>query len=191
MKFNQPTNHANDGRSFEDIVERINLQYQRKGMMRLKKVDPPTRVFKGTVIFLENPFLDYAGVMTMERGRAVFIEAKSTSVARLAIGGRGGVSDKQIGALDAWEECGAIVGVLWGYQDEMRFVSRKMIHAVLQSENASLKWSEAEPIARGKGFIIYDYIENLRRHARTFRDVIPADVEGRATGLHKGAITGA
>lgn len=161
-------NFNNNGKAFEAIIESINLQYQRQGLMRLKKVDPPTRIIRGQVLFLENPFLDYAGVCTVENGRAVFVEAKSTSYPRLPIGGHGGLSDKQIAALDMWETAGALVGVLWFHEEEMRFVTRSMAHDVLASPAASLKWTAAEVIPKGHGFVIHDYLVNLRAHARRF-----------------------
>jgi hypothetical protein len=88
------TNWRNDGRGFQKEIEQTCGAYQNRRAATLRKVDPPTRVI-GTaaarrVIFRPNPFLDFAGSWTARHGRAIFVEAKSTSTHRLPFARSGG-----------------------------------------------------------------------------------------------------
>jgi len=111
------TNQNNDGRDFQAEIQRSANEYLYRGWMRLRKVDPPSRVIGGgagrRVIFLENPWLDFAGVWTERHGRAVFIEAKSTTEPKLAVDRDGGVTEKQADAIIHWRIAGAVAFVLW------------------------------------------------------------------------------
>lgn len=160
------TNARNTGKSFEGLLETVCVHYAAKGIMRLKKVEPPTRIIGGghfkRIIFLPNPFLDFVGTWTERAGRAVFIEAKSTSEPKLPLGSDGGVTAKQVDALRDWHGAGAAVGVLWEVKGDVFFVGVRKLLAVLEVEGRKhLKPHDCEPVEQGIGCIYFDFRASL------------------------------
>lgn len=158
----------NTGKWLQDEIDAIAKDYQRRGILTLKKVDPPTRVIPGPrpkVIMLENPFLDFIGTWTERQGRCLVLEAKSTEEPKLTICNSGGLSERQWNALHAWETAGAVTGVLWGYREaEIRFVPMAALRAQWRSEAKHIKWENATPIPRGTGFCTWDFAAVLRQY---------------------------
>lgn len=111
------SNRHNDGRAFQEDIVTTLAAYEFKNEMRVRKVDPPVKVMGGgsarRVIFLANPFLDFAGVWTTHYGRGIFFEAKSTSEERLRFDSDSGITTAQLNALRSWRNSGALSFVLW------------------------------------------------------------------------------
>ena len=107
------TNAHNDGRDFQTEILTAAEEYRFRGFMRLRKADPPMRLAGGRVIMLENPWLDFGGAWTERGGRALFIEAKSTSTPVLPFDRDGGITEKQMDEISNWRLAGAVAFVLW------------------------------------------------------------------------------
>jgi hypothetical protein len=159
-----PTNFKNDGRRFEDLFAKVAGEYMRRGILRLEKADPPTRVFgkppNVKIVFQENPFADWVGSWTERGGRMLLIETKSTQGDKLAIGGK--LTDKQIEWLLRWHSAGAITGVVWESDFKVGFLPIGRIKTIVDSGRRHIKFAEADPIPQGMGFIIFDFVQNLR-----------------------------
>ncbi len=163
-------NWRNDGRSFQTRIETVLLQYQSKGLLRCKKVDPPVKVLgfgkARRVIFLRNPFLDYVGTWTESGGRAVFFEAKSTSEPRLPFGGGAGVTADQLQVMKLWAQAGAAVFGLWEWRNNgVRFLTLHNFQAADSCGSKSIKWGSQESgalVSAGTGFVLFDFLDNMR-----------------------------
>lgn len=161
-------NAANDGRRFQELMDKIHAAYEQRGIARIRKTDPPVRVMgspmKARVIFQPNPWLDYAGSWTVNGGRAIIVEAKSTVEPSLRIVGEGmsgsGIQHSQLLNAEAWRAAGAAVGFLWHYNGDVRIFTPAMIRAAL-TERKSLRWIDVHKIPQGEGFIVFDYLRAL------------------------------
>ena len=161
------SNHANDGRQFEVTLERICRIYAERRLARFCKTEPPTRTF-GTsfnrkVIYLPNPFLDYAGCISSMGNRAAFWEAKSTSEPTLPCGDKGGFSLSQREAIADWRKAGAASWLLWQYKGACRIYFHGMILAGLE-ERRSLVWDDGMEVPAGNGWLIYDFMAVVKRY---------------------------
>ena len=120
------------GSEFQKLLEAVFEGYEKRGMARLRKVEMPVKVFgppqKRKVVFLENPWLDYAGTWTELGGRMLIIEAKSTEGQRLEIG-EGGITSKQMDNLQAWHRAGAAVAIVWHCRGDVRVITAATIRA--------------------------------------------------------------
>jgi penicillin-binding protein-related factor A (putative recombinase) len=158
------TNRFNDGREFQDAVAAQLKEYQFKGVMRLKRVSPPTRIVGSgqfrKVIFLENPFHDFLGCWTAGGGRLVLIECKSTEEARLPVGGSGGVTEDQWNELRHWENANAVAFVLWYVRSEPGawFFTVPMMKSVLETGRKSVRPENGEQV------INRDFHLNMLKH---------------------------
>ena len=156
----------NTGKPFEKTIETILMQYASKGILRMKKVDPPTRLLKlggsTKVIMLPNPFLDYVGSWTARHGRAVFMEAKSTSEPQLKINSDGGLTVKQFEAMRQWQAAGAVTFVLWEHHGHVRMLTYDMVKAALETAK-HIKFPCAIPVPNGLGFVIYNFVEIMEK----------------------------
>lgn len=158
---------SNDGRTFQATLDMICAEYARRGIADIRKVDPPVRVM-GTgkhrrVIFLANPWLDYHGVLA--GGRAVAIEAKSTSAPTLAIvpqdSKNSGIQHHQHQTAMRLEAMGAAVGYLWHFDGRIRIVTPSMVNAQLLRRK-SMRWIDAYPVPAGEGLILADFVACLQ-----------------------------
>lgn len=151
------TNQKNTGKTFEHELDLLFRSLEIRKVARIRKVDPPVRVVGGgfarRTIFLPNPFLDYAGVF-YSSGRAIFVEAKSTSAHRLPIGRSGGVTEEQVESLRAWARAGAFVGVLWRYKASTVFISMKLLDACLDWGDKSLRFEDFRTLSRVEDFLL-------------------------------------
>lgn len=113
----QRTNAWSDGREWEETISATALEYERNGVLRMRKVSPPSRVVGGKgdrkVIFMTNDFLDFVGSWMQRGGRALFLEAKQTHEDRLPLARPGGLTEQQVRALRDWTLASAATGVLW------------------------------------------------------------------------------
>lgn len=167
------TNARNTGKAFEKEIERICGAYHSKRAAIIKKVDPPTRLIwyddkstgkKATrVIFLPNPFLDFAGVWTARHARAIFVEAKSTSAHRLPFKRSGGISEEQLAAIKTWRGAGAAVAVLWQFNGEVTLWTPEMLVAAELRGDKSLVFGCGRVVPRGEGSILWDFLPVLER----------------------------
>ena len=140
----------NQGQWLEKEITTIADAYEVRGTMRLKKASPPSIVvYKPVprVIMLENPYLDYIGTWTARGGRGLCIEAKSTEKPTLGICQDGGITERQYSQLHLWEQAGAAVGVLWGYQAEIRFIALQALTAQIHAGVKNIKWDAAKKIS--------------------------------------------
>jgi penicillin-binding protein-related factor A (putative recombinase) len=163
----------NAGHVFEDDIERVAAQYQFHKHLRVKKVDPPSKVLRPPgrgpiVIFLDNPFLDFCGTWTERGGRAVFFEAKSTTEPRLAINvqkGASGLKETQVDAMRHWRSAGAVTFLLWQHAGEVRLVCIEEITNTLNMGVKSLKWGACDsyPCPQGTGFVLFDFLQIMRK----------------------------
>ena len=161
------SNHANDGRQFEQTLERICAIYAQRGLARFCKVEPPTRTvgtgFNRKVIYLPNPFLDFSGVLTCMGNRAAFFEAKSTSEPTLPCGDKGGFSQSQRDAMRDWRKSGAAAFLLWEFNGACRIYFHDMVLAGLE-ERRSLVWDDGLEIPAGNGWLIYDFMAVVKQY---------------------------
>jgi len=159
------TNFKNDGRGFQREVEMSAEAYKRLGLARLAKIDPPVRMIGGgshrKVIFLANPWLDFAGVWTAHHGRALFVEVKSHESGRLPIESSGGISTTQMAAICSWRMAGAAVAVLWRRRGYVRLWTPEMIFAKKASGEKSLVFEDGHIVKQGAGTLIWDFLAIL------------------------------
>ena len=163
-------NTTNTGKGFEARISAVNNIYETQRKALLRKCDPPSfSTVKNGVVrhqLLKNPFPDFVGVWTANRGRALFVEAKSTSEPRLGIMSKsGGVSINQCASLFAWHESGGAVCVVWEHKLYWKLVTVKMIQKTLTQKRGntprkSIRWDEAIPIPQD-GVIACDYLKVL------------------------------
>lgn len=168
MRLDRPKNAANDGRTFEDIFRKTADAYFYARILRLTKVEPPVRVVgwgpNRRIIFLENPFPDWTGAWCERGGKSLMIETKSTSEPRLRLQEQGALSINQIDWLKRWHQCGSAVGVVWEWMNQGAvFLPIGLIDQVWKSGRRHIKFEEGDPIQQGKGFVLIDFVENLRR----------------------------
>lgn len=166
-------NRFNDGGAFEEMFLRTCEAYLNQSVLRLLKVEPPTKVIREPaathsrgrrVIFLENPFPDFIGTWTERAGRALMIETKSSMEPVLRIGEGCNLSLKQAIWLARWSEAGAACGVVWCYSGHGSvFLPIGQINEVISSGRRSIKFDEGDRIEQGKGFVLVDFAANLRR----------------------------
>lgn len=157
-------NASNDGRYFQDTLTAVFDEYERLGIASIKKTEPPMRVVGGgkfrRVIFLANPWLDYAG--TTNLGRAVIIEAKSTSKPRLGIDSNeaAGIKTHQRETALRWQNMGAVAFYLWhwtdGIREGVRLLTPTIVENALRRGVRSVTWDDALRIPRGAGRLIFD-----------------------------------
>lgn len=154
------------GKWLQDEIARISDDYERRGLARIKKVDPPLRIIgnpfkgKGRVIPLTNPFLDFMGTWTARAGRTIVIEAKSTQEPKLPFG-KGGLDADQWRSIQEWRQAGAAVAVLWGLKGVIRYVPYEAIRSVMQQGVKHIKWECATEIPAGMGFCTCDFLHVL------------------------------
>ena len=159
------TNFRNDGRGFQSEITATADAYEQRGIARLKKADPPVRVFwkggKQQVIFLANPWPDFIGTWTKHGGRMLCVEAKSIESGRLKVDASGGLSSTQWSAMKSWRRAGAACCVLWRRRGEVRLYTPEMIQDALASGDRSLVFDAGLPVPQGQGMIIWDFISVL------------------------------
>lgn len=161
------SNQANDGRSFEkDIVRHCQI-YAEQGHGYFQKVEPPVRVIgwgpNRKVIFLENPFLDFCGVLCQHGGRACHFELKSTSEPTLHCGEKNGFHRRQREALSEWRRHHAAAFLLWEYNFQVRIFFECMIAAGME-ERKSLVFDDGLKVPAGNGFLFWDFLAVLPYH---------------------------
>lgn len=172
----RPSNHANDGRAFEELFKKTCDAYFHKRLLRLTKVEPPVRVLgfgpARKVIFLENPFSDWIGSWSERGGRMLLIETKSTSEPKLVMSEDAALSLKQIEWQKRWHYAGAAVGVVWEWRGHgCAFIPIGQAWKVWQSGRRHIKFAECEPVLQGEGFALVDFLPNLRRWYPSEEDV--------------------
>lgn len=163
-----PNNFRNDGRDLEATFAATCEAYFSSRVLRLTKVEPPVRVVgwgaNRKIIFLENPFPDWTGAWTERGGRSLMIETKSTSEDQLRMATNGALSINQIEWLKRWHWAGAAVGVVWEWRNHGAvFLPIGKVWDVWQSGRRHIKWEEGDPIQQGMGFVLMDFVANLRR----------------------------
>ncbi len=161
-------NLKNDGRTFESAFERTADAYFNARILRLTKVEPPVKVVgfgaNRRIIFLENPFPDYTGAWTERGGRSLMIETKSTCEPRLRLQDKGMLSANQIEWLKRWHHSGAAVGVVWEWMNQGAvFLPIGQVLTIWKSGRRHIKFEEGDPIRQGRGFVLFDFVENLRK----------------------------
>lgn len=166
------TNRHNTGIAFQQSIEKTANWYQSKGLLRIKKVDPPMRVMGGgpskRIIFLPNPFLDFVGVWTERGGRAVFVEAKSTADPKLKFDSDSGVTETQMDSLRNWHNAGAVSFVLWECGGKVRMVTGSYLAQCRDVARAGagfkyVDWEAVGPdIPQGVGFALVDFLPEMR-----------------------------
>lgn len=172
------SNQANDGKDFEAEIKLCAAEYQFRGWLRLKKVDPPVRTLGGgefrRVIFLQNPWLDFSGCWTERGGRALFIECKSTAEDKLSIGHKGGsgVTPDQISSMINWRLAGAVAFALWRCPSGVALLSARFLSDVVRRATAgngtrTLHWADARVrVAPGANpaKVPWDFLPVMREH---------------------------
>lgn len=149
-----------NGDAAESLIKTICLEYERLGIARLEKVDPPTRfIGKKRIIYLQNPFLDLVGSW---KGKAVFLEVKSTQAERLTVNRSNGVKESQINSLRHWANFGALTGVLWVRQGVIKTITTETLEHVRESGKASISWNHLRTCrSGGTPLLLFDFLEEL------------------------------
>lgn len=165
------TNAKNDGRRFQEEMKASAAGYLAQGVARLEKVDPPVKIIwpidKRTgvktqrVIFMENPFVDYIGCFTTRAGQMLAIEAKSTSNHRLPFKRDGGLTETQWNAMKAWTQAGAVVGLVWQYNGNVRAFTLGMIEAWEEEGVKSLTHESGRIVLPGVAGVRWDFLACL------------------------------
>jgi penicillin-binding protein-related factor A (putative recombinase) len=160
-------NASNDGLGFEHEMEFTFAAYARARVATARKVSPPARIVGSfsarKVIFMPNPFLDFAGAWTKHAGRALFLEAKSTGNGRLPFQRDAGIKVSQLEALLQWADAGAAVGVIW-HRTDIRKTAMLTLFELCRAKGqdaASVPWEDARPVPQGRGGVIHDVLAVL------------------------------
>lgn len=152
------------GKAFQGRLESIFLGYEKGGHATIRKVDPPVKVFgtgkQRSVVFIDNPWLDFHGTWTDQGGRAIAIEAKATDGDRLAMG-TGGVTQDQLDSIWRWHSAGAITAVAWERGPEIRILTGPEIIDAWNAGAKSIQWRHASPVPRGIGWVEFDILAVL------------------------------
>lgn len=152
---------ATTGKDFEKLLEAIFTGYHNRGIAKIEKVDPPVRVVGGgkarRIIFLENPWLDYAGTWSEMGGRMLILEAKSTEDERLEIGEKG-ITTKQMENLAKWHRYGAAVAILWGHKGAVKVITMATIQAAESMGLKSFNWRHLPGTPKGEGWVVADVL---------------------------------
>lgn len=155
---------ANTGKEFERLLEAIFTGYLNRGIAKIEKVDPPVKVVGGgkarRVIFMKNPWLDYAGVWTEMGGRLLILEAKATETERLEIGD-GGITSKQMENLASWHRFGAVTAILWGHRGQVKVITAATIQAAADMELKAFQWRHLPATPTGEGWVVADVLGEL------------------------------
>lgn len=165
------TNARNTGKAFERELEQTAGAYHSLRIAVIKKVDPPLRVLwipdkanpgkrKQHVVFLSNPWSDFAGTWTAHHGRMLIIEAKSTATHRLPMR-PGHLSDEQRAALNTWHLAGAAVCVLWQWSGRVCLITPDMIIAAEARGDKSMVFEACLPVLKGDGALHWDFLTVL------------------------------
>lgn len=159
------TNASNDGRGFQKELEATCGAYQARRTATIRKVDPPTRLVgtgaKRRVIFLPNPFLDFAGSWTARHGRAIVLEAKSTATHRLPFKRSGGLTEEQLSSMKVWRNASAATALLWRWNDRVAlFLPEDLVGAENRGDK-SLVFENGRPVPRGSGTVVWDFLAVL------------------------------
>ena len=155
------------GQAGEDLLELIHDGYKQAFTAKIEKVDPPVKVVRSgpkvvRAIMLENPFPDYLGTWTERDGLTLAWELKHYSKALLPLGQKkAGVTADQLDLLDRWHASGAVTGVLWLRDRELRLATFDSILAVLETGRKSLKWDDQVKVRRGQGKVVFDWLAEL------------------------------
>lgn len=154
----------NTGKPAERLVLEIAGAYERRGVLRMRKVDPPSAWTKRGVVLTDNPFPDFVGSWTRMGGRMIACEVKSTSEPKLVLG-KGGITDGQAKLLTQWMESGAAVFVLWVYGSDMAFIPWGWIMRRPSGARRHIKWMEAGCMTLckdGLGYTIHDFEREMQ-----------------------------
>src|SRR5690606_7181012 len=93
------------------LADKLNAQ----GLLKLRKVDPPTFTTRGGVMHKTNPFLDFIGCT--RNGQMITFEVKCIHSHRLPLIPKGkkgkGISFNQKEAILDWANAGSICGCIW------------------------------------------------------------------------------
>lgn len=155
----------NTGKPFEKQILQIASYYERLGILSLEKVDPPTLVKGDTIVYLTNPFLDTLGSWKERGGRMITLECKSSEEPSIAMDQKtGGLTTKQCDNMELWHRRGAVTGVLWECGGVVKYVTVQTIMQRRADFKKQLHFNHGVEVKQGKGFILYDYAENLRTH---------------------------
>ena len=158
----------NTGSDFQKMLEAVFEGYEKRGIAKLRKVEMPVKVFgppqKRKVVFLENPWLDYAGTWTEIGGRMLIIEAKSTESKRLEIG-EGGITANQMKNLQGWARAGAATSIVWHHRGDVRVITAATIRAAAIMDAKSFAWDHLQPTPKGEGWIIWDVLQVMASRA--------------------------
>lgn len=157
---------SNDrGKALQARLESIWLGYRKAGRARIEKIDPPVKVYgtgpRRSVVFLENPWLDYSGAWTEQGGRSLHIEAKSTDGERLSLGGSGGVTNNQVAALRKWSEAGGVAALAWGHANEIKIIPARELLDAWDAGAKSIQWRHLPAVPRGTGLVEFDLLAAL------------------------------
>lgn len=168
------TNRHNTGIPFQSKIEATARQYQAANWLRLRKVDPPTRVLGGgagrRIIFLPNPFLDFVGAWTERKGRMVVIECKSTSKPKLPFDSSGGITTAQLDSLRNWHNAGAVAFVLWEFGDKVRMITASDLAQCRDAARSNeqfkyVAWDSmitGNDIKQGATYCLVDFLPEMR-----------------------------
>lgn len=158
----QRTNRSNTGKRFEAEIEATCEEYRRLNAALIQKVDPPTKICGGNVIFLRNPFLDFVGTM---EGSTVMFEAKSSRTHLLPLcpitrgnPAKRGISLYQWQAMNRWADFGAIVFLLWNYREKVKRFELDEIRAAIGRGDKSLRFEDGGREIAQNGSIVWDFL---------------------------------
>jgi len=145
---------SNSGKALENLIEQEAKRYEAKGVMILRKADPPsfTRNINGVAVTMltSNPFPDFVGVM---EGRMLCIEAKSTKEDRLAFG-KSGIRSKQLDDLRQWRKFGAVCGIIWQNPLGYHWITLDNIDEQAKVGKKSVKSCHAIKIPKGVSHVL-------------------------------------
>lgn len=155
------------GKEFERHLTDLAADYERRRLLVMRKLDPPTRVIgPGKIIYMRSPFVDFSGSWTERAGRSIHIEAKETHDNKLGVGASAssGITVNQVHNLHVWHQAGAVAAVCWKSPDANYLLPITVIDELTRRSGLKhIKASEVPQICLCGGDGRIDLIGALRR----------------------------
>lgn len=126
----------NTGKQFEKAIIDMCAIYEKRGIARIQKVDPPTYFKQGEIRYKSSLFLDFIG-WTYDY-KFIAIELKSVDRDRLPLGKIPGITESQIEAIKYWggDKC----LILWNRKNDIKKILGSTLLRLYSEGIKSIRW---------------------------------------------------